>query len=661
MNSIRRFSIAIILSTLFIFSGVFFYYFNNQLHSSAELIVQSVRKDISSLSYALSKELTSKEQIQNYKALLTKTEVANDFIKYMMIADTNNILLSSNYKFNKLPSAEAYFIPESMNNIQILRQEKILSGEIVYFERNTRKKANIFVQIDTENVDKYLNKNTQDLVINITLIALLYLIALIYVIAKYVISPLEELRQYAYYQSEIPKRFYLKEFEYIRSSMIQTLSRLEEEKKELYNVSRTDALSGLSNREHLNERLHWLISEASRNNKEFALLFLDLDHFKTINDTLGHNIGDILLKNTASIIQNVIRSSDIVARVGGDEFVIVINHYDSILELTQVIDRIQKKINKPFVIDNQTLEVTSSIGVAFYPKDGTDKVSLMKNADIAMYQAKKDGRNQYHFFTEALHHQIQEDIQLNKEMKQALKNGEFELYYQAKNDVQTNEIVGCEALIRWNHPTKGLVPPYKFIPLAENYGFIVELGHWIMSEAMLQQVSWRDRGICDIPVSINISVKQMFHKNFEHDFKTILQSSTISHDKLDVEIVESLFLSSSHNSFQILHMFHDMDINISLDDFGTGYSSLSYLKNFPIDTLKIDKTFVDDFQDESGRIFLETIIKMGQTLKIQVLCEGVETQEQLDFLKDLGCDAYQGYLFSKPVRVHEFEKLVSKK
>jgi diguanylate cyclase (GGDEF)-like protein len=307
----------------------------------------------------------------------------------------------------------------------------------------------------------------------------------------FVTRPLEKLRQYAYYQSEVPRLFAVKELEYVRASMVQTFERLEFEKKALYRLARVDELSGLANRNHLTERLNWLIAEAERRKTEFALLFLDLDNFKNINDSLGHNVGDDLLRSVAGIIQETLRTNDIVARVGGDEFVIILSHYKSHIELSQIIDRIILKIKKIHVVKTHPVKISASVGVAFYPKDGIDYNSLMKNADIAMYEAKKSGRGRFKFFTEELHQQILKEIELDRDMQSAMNNHEFALYYQPKIDVKTRKVSGAEALIRWIHPKKGIVGPSYFIPAAERNGFIVELGQWVVREAAHQQVLWK--------------------------------------------------------------------------------------------------------------------------------------------------------------------------
>ena len=476
-----------------------------------------------------------------------------------------------------------------------------------------------------------------------------------------IIHPLELLRQFAYYQSKIPSAFRITELEYVRSSLIQTFRRLEEEKQELYELSRVDQLSGLMNRNALHERADWLIAEASRENTKFAVLFLDLDHFKDVNDSLGHKIGDSLLKTIAGYLQEVIRAEDFVARIGGDEFVIVINNYESHLELTRIMQRLLDRIKEPFVIESHPIYISGSVGVVMYPKDGSDMPTLLKHADIAMYEAKRKGRDQYHFFTDSLNHKVQKDIKLEKDLRNGLKNNEFKLYYQPKVDLKTGMIVGCEALIRWFHPQEGMVPPDDFIPLCEHNGFIVPLGEWVLYEAARQQVQWKNQGICDLPISVNVSVKQLHDENFEEKFTKVLNMTGILSNRLDVEITENMFLENTDRNFTIMSMIRFSGCTISLDDFGTGYSSLSYLKKFPMDTLKIDKTFMDDYESKSGAMFIETIVNIGKTLEMNVVAEGAETAEQIAFLREIGCDVYQGYYCSKPLPADGYAKLILEK
>lgn len=656
MMSLRFFLLTTFASTIALVALLFVNYYISEQRQSAKLIVQNVRSDLSTLGYNLSKYIKSEDDIQKVRLFLDRKITANNFLKAIFLADDKTILLGTS-KNQEYPSVELYTIPNDMDYIEILNQDKIFHQSIYYYDQNIKKKLELFMVLDKEEVHRYVYEDGRELIISLSIVVSLFFIFILYIFSIYLVNPLEKLRQYAYYQSSIPKRFLLRELEYIRSSMIQTFDRLERERRDLYISARTDSLSGLANRESLSEKLGLLLAASKRDNKEFALLFLDLDHFKNVNDFLGHKVGDVVLQEVSRFLKKVVRENDIIARVGGDEFIIVIKDYSSMLELTKIIRRIQDSIKVPFMIEDHNIELTSSVGIAFYPQDGLTETELIKNADIAMFKSKEEGRDNFYFFTQELNNKIQEEIRINIEMRDALRNNEFELYYQPKVDIKSQAIVGCEALIRWNHPTRGMIAPYLFIPLAERDGFIVELGKWILSEAMHQQVSWKVQGICDIPISINLSVKQLVHVGFEEELKEIIKESKIQTDKIDVEIVESLFLHTNHESKTILDIFERMGITVSLDDFGTGYSSLSYLKDFKIDTLKVDKVFIDDFSSKSGSIFLETIIKMGQTLQLKVLCEGVETEEQLEYLKKLDCELYQGYLCSKPLPSEKFEEL----
>lgn len=633
---------------------IFSYYFFKQEEEIANVILKSLKNNIGETSYTLSKNIEKKEDILAHRALLDRIASNEDFIKAILVFDNEKLLLTTdpshktldkNIGNNKLNSSYKKLI-----------EQKYIEEDIWLYEGKNKKRLLLFYIFEDEQIRSHFVKNKLDFILYFGLLPILALIFLIILLRIYITKPLEILRQYAYYNTKVPKAFKLRELEAIRHSMVDSFSRLENEKKELYLMARTDSLSGLANRNSLNEFLERLIPTANRNNQEFAFLFLDIDHFKTVNDSLGHNIGDELLQNIASIIKKTLRPNDFIARIGGDEFIIIIQDYKSYIELSQIIQRIQKYLNRPWVIQTHPINISCSIGVAFFPKNGKDIFSLLKNADIAMYEAKKLGRNQYHFFTEELNQVVQNTIKLDKDMRQALKNNEYCLYYQPKIDLLTSKIIGVEALIRWNNPINGFIPPNIFIPLAEENGFIKELGFWIIEEALNQHLKWKKVGI-DINISINISAKQLSDKDFVPKFIKNLKIKNINPSKIDLEITEYIFIEESTHTNNNLNKLHDLGVTISLDDFGTGYSSLSYLKKFPIDYLKIDKAFLDDFNSVDGAIFLETIVKMGQMLKIKVIAEGVESQEQIDYLKSISCDFYQGYYFSKPLSSKDFEKL----
>lgn len=652
--NIQKFILFFISLILIIFYTIFGYYFFKQEEEISNIILKSLENNIIETSYKLAKSIEEKSDILNHRSLLDRISSNEDFIQAILVFDNEKLLLTTNPKIKTINrNLKNYKLNSSYEK---LMNQEYIEEEITFYEgKNLRKLLLVFV-FEKEEIYTHFVKNKLDFIIYFGLFPILTLLLLLIILRIYISKPLELLRQYAYYNNIVPKAFKLKELEAIRHSMVDSFTRLEAEKKELYLMARTDSLSGLANRNSLNEYLERLIPTMQRNEKEFAFLFLDIDHFKTINDSLGHNIGDELLKNISSIIKKTLRPSDFVARVGGDEFVIIIQDYKSYIELSNIIQRIQDYLSQTWLIQTHPINIGCSIGVAFFPKDGEDIVSLMKNADIAMYEAKKLGRNQYHFFTEELNETVQKVITLDKQMRQALIDNEYILYYQPKIDLSSGKILGVEALIRWINKTNKFVPPSDFIPLAEENGFIKELGIWIVDEALNQYVKWRDMGI-DISIAINISAKQFLEKDFEIKFIEKLEEKKINPAKINLEITEYILMDKSDYVQDILNILHDYGVRISLDDFGTGYSSLSYLKKFPIDYLKIDKAFLDDYESSSGKIFLETIVKMGQMLKMKVVAEGVEEQEQIDYLKTISCDEYQGYYFSKPLNNEDFEKL----
>ncbi|MFY9089061.1 putative bifunctional diguanylate cyclase/phosphodiesterase [Arcobacter aquimarinus] len=652
--NIQKFILFFISLILIIFYTIFGYYFFKQEEEISNIILKSLENNIIETSYKLAKSIEEKSDILNHRSLLDRISSNEDFIQAILVFDNEKLLLTTNPKIKTINrNLKNYKLNSSYEK---LMNQEYIEEEITFYEgKNLRKLLLVFV-FEKEEIYTHFVKNKLDFIIYFGLFPILTLLLLLIILRIYISKPLELLRQYAYYNNIVPKAFKLKELEAIRHSMVDSFTRLEAEKKELYLMARTDSLSGLANRNSLNEYLERLIPTMQRNEKEFAFLFLDIDHFKTINDSLGHNIGDELLKNISSIIKKTLRPSDFVARVGGDEFVIIIQDYKSYIELSNIIQRIQDYLSQTWLIQTHPINIGCSIGVAFFPKDGEDIVSLMKNADIAMYEAKKLGRNQYHFFTEELNETVQKVITLDKQMRQALIDNEYILYYQPKIDLSSGKILGVEALIRWINKTNKFVPPSDFIPLAEENGFIKELGIWIVDEALNQYVKWRNMGI-DISIAINISAKQFLEKDFEIKFIEKLEEKKINPAKINLEITEYILMDKSDYVQDILNILHDYGVRISLDDFGTGYSSLSYLKKFPIDYLKIDKAFLDDYESSSGKIFLETIVKMGQMLKMKVVAEGIEEQEQIDYLKTISCDEYQGYYFSKPLNNEDFEKL----
>lgn len=432
--------------------------------------------------------------------------------------------------------------------------------------------------------------------------------------------------------------------------------------EELSFTSLHDSLTGLPNRYNLYSQLKLMVANANRYERKFAVLFLDLDHFKNINDTLGHNVGDALLKAVSHKLKSMIRENDIVARIGGDEFIIILNDFNDSGSLEQVISKILDAFHQEWAVQKHFLRLSTSIGVAIYPDDSTEINELMKFADIAMYKAKSEGRDQFSFFTATLNAQVHEEVEIAHDMHRALEAREFVLYYQPKIHIETGKIIGAEALIRWKHHEKGMIYPNNFITIAENTGFILKLGTWIIDETAEMISRLEHSGYGDVHVSCNVSTRQFQNLHLFSDIENAIRSNAINPALFAIEITESVMMEYLDLTLEVIKKIKRLGVHICMDDFGTGYSSLSYLRQFPIDSLKIDKSFVDDISqtENNDHILLNTIIAMGQTLNLHVIAEGVEEKYQMEYLKEHGCAYYQGYYFAKPISEDDFFELLEK-
>ena len=431
---------------------------------------------------------------------------------------------------------------------------------------------------------------------------------------------------------------------------------------QMSHLAQHDCLTDLPNRILLKDRLTQSIALSRRGSKQLALLYLDLDRFKNINDSLGYAMGDQLLQSVAERVGTCLRSGDTLSRVGGDEFAVMLAEVESAAELAGVARRIIAALVPPHRIAEHELHVSVSIGISKYPGDGLDGDALLTSAETAMYQAKEHGRNNYKFFTVEMNAGVAERQSLEDDLRRALDRQEFVLHYQPKINLETGAITGSEALVRWMHPDRGLVPPLQFIPIAEDSGLIVPIGQWVLREACTQAQKWMDSGLPLMSMAVNVSSVEFRSPEFLASMRTILHETGWDPRLLQIELTESLLMKNSEASASVLQALKAMGVQLALDDFGTGYSSLSYLKRFPIDVLKVDQSFVRDITaDSSGATIVEAIISMGKSLKQRVIAEGVETPEQFDFLLAHHCDEGQGYFFSPPVIASQFSQLVSTK
>lgn len=421
-----------------------------------------------------------------------------------------------------------------------------------------------------------------------------------------------------------------------------------------------DTLTGLPNRLHFNEKLSEAIKAAEQSDRFFivAVIFLDLDRFKLINDTLGHTVGDRVLKQVAQRLQGCVDENDLVARLAGDEFTIMLTDIRHRFEVIEVLEKITRKISEPFILQGQEYFISLSMGISLYPDHGISPEELIKNADSAMYLAKESG-NGYQFYSEEMELANERMITLKNGLHRAIEQEQLRIYYQPQVDIKSNRIVGLEALIRWDHPELGMISPAEFIPIAEESGLIIPIGEWMLKEVCRQYGKWKGHGIAPPTVSINLSVRQFRDPDLVQTIKNTLRQTKMDPSCLELEITESISMHNVEEIIQLLHAIRELKIKVSVDDFGTGHSSLSYLMQLPVDTLKIDKSFIKNLPSSDNVSIVKAIIDMAHALDLTVTAEGVENEEELQFLKEHGCDKVQGYFFSRPVEADEIERMLT--
>jgi len=439
-------------------------------------------------------------------------------------------------------------------------------------------------------------------------------------------------------------------------SILSDISVVKQSQEQLNFLAHHDALTALPNRVLFNDRLRHAMDVSRRDGTMLGLIFIDLDRFKTINDSLGHPLGDKLLVQTAKRIKRHVRSVDTVARLGGDEFVVLTEHLERAQDAAKLCQKLIDAFQQPFLVEGHELHLTVSMGVSLFPRDGGDPATLLKHADAAMYRAKDEGRNVFQFFTKELSITAFERLTLETALRHALERDQLELYYQPQYALDDGRLVGAEALLRWNHPDFGVVSPDKFIPVAEESGLILSIGEWVLRQACADARRWHDAGYCMKRVAVNISAVQIQRGNIVATVQKALRDTGLPAAALELEITESVIMQRPEHASRVLHRLRDLGITIAIDDFGTGYSSLSQLKRLPVDRLKIDRSFVRDVVvDSDDEAIVRAVIALGQAMRLEVMAEGVEEPAQQQFLCDAGCHGAQGYLFGRPEPVPVFE------
>lgn len=453
---------------------------------------------------------------------------------------------------------------------------------------------------------------------------------------------------------------------------VQDITERLDAQAQIHNLAYYDIVTGLPNRAQLLKSLNDALDRAERESSRFAVLFLDLDHFKQVNDTLGHDAGDLLLQQVANRINQVLRDSDLlakpgedlenhtVARLGGDEFVVLLDAIRRPEDSARVAQRIAAVLREPFCLERNEVSISTTIGISVYPADGKDSDTLLKHADVAMYHAKQRGRNGYQFYSRGIHERALDRFTLERDLKRAISNGDLSLVFQPKVYLSTGQISGCEALVRWNHAERGPINPAEFIPLAEETGLILPLGKWVVDSACKEMQKWHASGLVDFGVAINCSAVQFMRGNMEREIEAALLSSGLESSSLEIELTESLLMHDIEVGIASIQRMKALGVQVAIDDFGTGFSSLSYLKRLPADKLKIDRCFVEEMSADSGdAAIVAAVTRLSHDLGLSVVAEGVETAEQMEALRTISCDEAQGYLISKPLAADDFIEWVA--
>jgi len=651
------------------------YIYLDKKNKIIEDMKQSSKKTIVSLQKNIT-DLIESYAINEYDKLIFN-EMEHQGSSAIIVEDYNmgKILGEKSFLSGKIRDADGKIVDYDPKNS---KQSKQLST--CYYSNKQEittasggKLGNITVYFSNSSMNKELKKIIVGSVMNLILISLLLTLFLFIIIRFFILKPLSDIITIIKNSDNdgipielIPTQGY-QEVALLSDTMNNMIisiqnSRvaLKKQKNALRHQANHDALTGLANRILFNDRLEQSIVRAKRKGNKIALFFIDLDHFKGINDSLGHGVGDEVLKAITQRLLKTIRKEDSLARLGGDEFTVIVEYLTNIQDASPLAQKIIKVLEEPIVVEDYLLYVSSSIGISTYPNDGESAQDLLKYADAAMYRAKEKGRNNFQYYSADMTELALERVVMEASLRESLKNEDFVVYYQPQVNGKNDELMGMEALVRWNHPTMGLVSPAKFIPLAEVTGLIIELDQWVMKTAMTQVAKWYAAGLNPGVLALNLAMKQLQKKDFIRMVKKMLKETKCEAQWIELEVTESQIMSNPEESIKTLNQISDMGIELAVDDFGTAYSSLSYLKRLPLDKLKIDQSFVRNIpEDEEDAAIAKAVIALAKSLNLRVIAEGVETVEQRDFLVKNGCTNIQGYFYAKPMSAFDMEAVLS--
>lgn len=658
MTIVRFFFIAFMLVMAYSIIAEVFYYQKLKMQF-AELAIGHIEEDVRELAEDV-ETISLNSATSDLFQQMYWVQNNNKFVEVVAITSPSGIYYTTNAGDGFLNQLKPLnLLQASATPVNVFDSQHFLHYQVGGEAQPNSAGFTISIKPHFASYQSLLNERLETFLLFFVLVPILGALIFMVLVKRHIITPLNRLESFALNQKQALANSLIAEFNAIYISMKQAFNGLEQDKQILHRRVRSDSLTGLPNRLALKEYLAEAIVQVNQSRSHLALLFLDFDDFKFINDSLGHDKGDEIVVCAAKALQAHLPSQGFIARVGGDEFVIAITGFESKLQLERIIQSMMDALIRLNQCCDGGTSVGCSIGISCYPAHGQNYIELMQTADIAMYEAKRLGKGRYHFYTSDLNERVQKNIEIDHSMRQALHNQEFVLYYQPKVDLKSRKVVGAEALLRWIKPNGEVISPADFIPIAELNGFIVQLGEWVLEAAFSQLKLWTKR-MPECVLSINVSARQLAEPGFCQFLQTQLSKYQIDPKRVDLEVTEYLFFDHSVDNLKTVNDIRAMGLSISLDDFGTGFSSLSYLKKFHVDQIKIDKSFIDDFDTETGAVFIETIVKMSENLKKHLVAEGVETESQAQYLESIGCLNVQGFFFSKPLPLTEFERYYQK-